>query len=694
MKKKIVGIFVCTLLIITIFPAIGLADANKIKTNYLTYNENNFISFYKTSNYNGVSNEKSNAESNGIIYFENYNRNGDVLDQQQTSYYAYNQGWGVIENEWIAQGFTPTLDILTRVQLFMFKTGMVSGIQVTVSIRESLNGNDLTNISVNGSEIGYSASWIEFDFADISVIPGHTYFIVARAPEADEVNAIAWNYDINNPYEDGDAWCAFSPQFDWFLIDGPDFPKCDCCFMTFGLDEPPNAPTIEGKIEGKIDTVYNYTFVTTDPEGHDVYYYIKWGDNTNSTWLGPYSSGKQITIAHSWDKKGKYTIEVKAKDAYGAESNWSHLDVTMPKNKNQQSTQQSSSLPSSITSDTTLSSQKQLEGPALMDLDTLFEDSFENYSDFKLVFPPWIQIDGDGAETMKIEPPDFPNEGYIGSYIIFNPSKTIPPVTDAPPHSGDKYAACFDASNTDNDDWLITPQLSADIFCEVSFWARSYSSNFLDRFEVGISTTGTNKTDFTIISDPPYIEPPTYWNQYEYDLSSYSGSVYIAIHCVTWFGVFLMVDDFSVTQVILKPDLFCIGNLKWEDVKPGETIDGSFIVQNIGEPGSYLDWEIIDYPEWGEWTFNPENGSDLPRGYSNNVSVKVVAPDEPNKKFLGKLKVINCENSDDFCEIDVVLKTPKNKTFIFHYNLLDWLFERYPNAFPLLHKIILRFGLH
>jgi hypothetical protein len=326
-------------------------------------------------------------------------------------------------------------------------------------------------------------------------------------------------------------------------------------------------------------------------------------------------------------------------------------------------------------------------GSAQMDLEILFEDDFENYSNFALNFPPWIQIDGDGAESKNMGTCDFPNEGYIGSYIIFNPSQTIPPVTDAPPHSGDKYAACFSAQRPkQNNDWLITPQLSADIFCEVSFWTRSYYSSNLDRFEVCISTTGTNMTDFTNITSQ--IEAPLNWTLYTYDLSSYNGSIYIAIHCVTFDGLFLMVDDFSVTQVIPGPDLFCIGNLKWEDVKPGETIDGSFIVQNIGDPGSLLDWEIIDYPEWGEWTFNPKNGSDLPRGYSNNVSVEVVAPDEPNKRFTGEIKVINCENPDDFCVIDVVLKTPKNKAFIFNYNPLSQLLQQIPHAIQIFRLLL------
>ncbi len=216
----------------------------------------------------------------------------------------------------------------------MFKWGIVDGIQITVSIRESLNGNDLTNVSVDAIGLEPVPSWKEFDFADISVIPGHTYYIVARAPEADEVNVTCWNFYINNPYKGGDAWCAFFPEFNWFLLDiPPDFPESDCCFITYGLDEPPYTPTIEGATEGKIGTEYNYTFATTDPEGHDVCYYINWGDDTNSGWLGPYSSGQQVTVVHSWGKKGKYVIEAKANDTYGAESSWGTLEVTMQKNR-------------------------------------------------------------------------------------------------------------------------------------------------------------------------------------------------------------------------------------------------------------------------------------------------------------------------------------------------------------------------
>ncbi|MFW6149157.1 MAG: hypothetical protein ACOC6D_04795, partial [Atribacterota bacterium] len=44
-------------------------------------------------------------------------------------------------------------------------------------------------------------------------------------------------------------------------------------------------------------------------------------------------SGKVITVNHTWDEKGDYTIRAKAKDTKDLESDWGTLDVTMPKNK-------------------------------------------------------------------------------------------------------------------------------------------------------------------------------------------------------------------------------------------------------------------------------------------------------------------------------------------------------------------------
>ena len=96
---------------------------------------------------------------------------------------------------------------------------------------------------------------------------------------------------------------------------------------------PPNKPTINGPVNGNIKTSYPYVVNTSDPDESNIWYYIDWGDNTNTGWIGPFDSGKEITHSHAWDKKGTYIIKVKAKDPYNAESLETTLEVTMPRNR-------------------------------------------------------------------------------------------------------------------------------------------------------------------------------------------------------------------------------------------------------------------------------------------------------------------------------------------------------------------------
>ncbi len=110
------------------------------------------------------------------------------------------------------------------------------------------------------------------------------------------------------------------------------------------LDDPPNTPTITGQTSGKTGVTYLYTFVTTDPNGDDVYYFVDWGDNTSSGWLGPHASGVQSSATHSWSQQGTYTIKVKAKDIYDVESGWATLDVTMPLDINSMNSQMGSQM--------------------------------------------------------------------------------------------------------------------------------------------------------------------------------------------------------------------------------------------------------------------------------------------------------------------------------------------------------------
>jgi outer membrane protein assembly factor BamB len=95
-------------------------------------------------------------------------------------------------------------------------------------------------------------------------------------------------------------------------------------------DQHPLIPTINGPNSGKANQNYNYSIVSTDPEGNNISYYVDWGDGSNTDWLGPFNSGYELTVNHTWNKRGTYTIKAKAMDNYSAESGWGTLSVTMP----------------------------------------------------------------------------------------------------------------------------------------------------------------------------------------------------------------------------------------------------------------------------------------------------------------------------------------------------------------------------
>jgi hypothetical protein len=105
------------------------------------------------------------------------------------------------------------------------------------------------------------------------------------------------------------------------------------CFGDEVINKPPFAPKIDGPTKGNQGIEYDYKFNSTDPNGDDVYYYIKWGDGHFEIWDGPYSSGDDEIFSHTYSRQGTFTIEAKAKDIHGSESEWTELSITIPRNK-------------------------------------------------------------------------------------------------------------------------------------------------------------------------------------------------------------------------------------------------------------------------------------------------------------------------------------------------------------------------
>jgi len=237
----------------------------------------------------------------------------------------------------------------------------------------------------------------------------------------------------------------------------------------------------------------------------------------------------------------------------------------------------------------------------------VFQD-FESFSDFSLVFSPWTTRDVDGSLTYGITGFTFPHSGEAMSFIVFNPSQTTPSLLDDAailPHTGERFAACFASQLHANDDWLISPKIELGANGFIKFWVKSYTSAYgLERYRVGVSTTNTEPSSFTIISDGSYLEAPAdAWQQKQFDLSAYEGQdVYIGIHCVSRDAFIFMVDDI---EIISQPVATSTLTGKVSDAVTGAPIANALVsVAGLSaysdESGNY----VIDNVPYGALTAN------------------------------------------------------------------------------------------
>jgi len=157
-------------------------------------------------------------------------------------------------------------------------------------------------------------------------------------------------------------------------------------------------------------------------------------------------------------------------------------------------------------------------------------------------FAPCTTYDGDGTVTGGIQGVAFTNQGYTGSLIAFQNG----PVDGFSAHSGNAFG-CF-MYTIHNNDWFILPELTiaeGDVF---SFWARSYTSSYEERFKVGVygNTDGTFASYLAGGASTDVVAPTT-WTQYSYDLSAYAGqTIQLAINCVSKDAFAFFIDDIYV----------------------------------------------------------------------------------------------------------------------------------------------------
>ncbi len=107
--------------------------------------------------------------------------------------------------------------------------------------------------------------------------------------------------------------------------------------IQLSVEPAPLPPSISGPHRSCPDKMLNYTFKAIDnsPFAEDnIFFYIEWGDGEIEEWIGPYDSGEELILNHTFKEKGTYQIKAKARDVYGATSEWSEpLCIQIPKTK-------------------------------------------------------------------------------------------------------------------------------------------------------------------------------------------------------------------------------------------------------------------------------------------------------------------------------------------------------------------------
>ncbi len=124
---------------------------------------------------------------------------------------------------------------------------------------------------------------------------------------------------------------------------------------------------------------------------------------------------------------------------------------------------------------------------------------------------------------------------------------------------------------------------------------------------------------------------------------------------------FTLLCTVGIRGKMSKSNLKCSGNLYFGPISPKQTVVANINVENIGDPGSELNWNVVDWPEWGDWNFSPLSGKGLtPEQGSRAIIVAITAPYYINW-YNGEVKIININDDSDYEIIEASLSTTRNK---------------------------------
>jgi hypothetical protein len=307
LNKNIIKIFVVTLLITAVSSTIGTSEESQV------------------SQMQNIIIDNPGDGSMTVL---------DVIDQQQTTY-TDEERIQVLDGGGLAQSFEPSASPLTAVSVLWLKSsGTPEFAYYFIEIRSDIHSSSyLRKIQIGNSQLQTGLVWYTWDFTDLSVTVGGSYWIVCYASTPTiYTTPVEWCYGSpGDPYPDGGSMINYGPPLYWAAYDlwG------DFCFRTYKTgsgNNPPNTPiTPSGPVTGTVGVAYSYTTSADDPDGDDISYGWDWdGDSITDEYSGLHSSGATCAMSHSWSNPGTYQVKVKAKDEHNSLSGFSPaLTVTI-----------------------------------------------------------------------------------------------------------------------------------------------------------------------------------------------------------------------------------------------------------------------------------------------------------------------------------------------------------------------------
>lgn len=124
---------------------------------------------------------------------------------------------------------------------------------------------------------------------------------------------------------------------------------------------------------------------------------------------------------------------------------------------------------------------------------------------------------------------------------------------------------------------------------------------------------------------------------------------------------FTLLCKIGLKGKLAKSNLKCSSNLHFGPLAPGQIVVDNINIENIGYPGTELGWEVVSWPNWGEWNFSPLSGKNLtPEQGSRAIIVSITAPYSIDR-YDGEVIIINLNDESDFEIVEASLSTSKNK---------------------------------